>query len=156
MQTLRITAAFYERFMTHVEKRGDGCWIWTGTVARSGYGALTSRPLFGKQTQLAHRVSYRMWKNAAIPAGYNLDHLCRNPKCVNPQHLQAVPFAVNTRRGKVAKLSAVDVLNIRTEYIPGVTKQADIAKKYGVHPAHISRIANSRFWGTIHARFERT
>jgi hypothetical protein len=35
-----------------------------------------------------------------IPDGLTLDHLCRNRRCVNPAHLEAIPHSENIRRGK--------------------------------------------------------
>lgn len=47
----------------------------------------------------AHRVSY-LWGKGEIPTGLDLDHLCRNRACVNPDHLEAVSRSVNLLRGK--------------------------------------------------------
>ena|SRR3990167_6803542 len=154
-RTLRVPVDFFERFLAQV-RRGQAleCWTWIGAIAPSGYGALNCRELFGKETQLAHRVSYWMWKGK-IPRGLCLDHTCGNRQCVNPAHLQAVPSAVNSRRGKATKLTGAQVRQIRARYIPHVTKQGKLAKEYGVHPAHISRIVNKKLWREIHASFER-
>jgi hypothetical protein len=47
----------------------------------------------------AHRAAYIAIKGA-IPDGCEIDHLCMNRCCVNPDHLEAVPHALNIRRGK--------------------------------------------------------
>lgn len=61
-----------------------------------GYGCV-AEPQTNRML-LAHRVSYEI-ANGPIPDGMVLDHLCRNPACVNPAHLDAVPQRENVRRG---------------------------------------------------------
>lgn len=46
----------------------------------------------------AHRVAYEIVKGP-IPKGLQIDHLCRVPACINPNHLEAVTAQVNTLRG---------------------------------------------------------
>lgn len=87
-----------ERFWKKVEKT-ETCWIWTGCKS-NGYGNLRRQ---GKGF-LAHRVSYEMAKGV-IPDELVLDHLCRNPACVNPDHLEAVPMLVNTLRGRMVEVT---------------------------------------------------
>jgi hypothetical protein len=72
-----------------------GCWVWTGSVRRRGYGRV--RVNGGKQLP-THRVAYEALVGP-IPAGMQLDHLCRVPGCVNPAHLEPVSQAENVRRG---------------------------------------------------------
>lgn len=71
----------------------DGCWEWVGATRGSGYGHLW----FGGRIRPAHQVVYEKAKGA-IPDGLELDHLCRNPSCVNPDHLEAVTHKENMRR----------------------------------------------------------
>ena len=73
----------------------NGCWDWVGALSPLGYGSATGSD--GK-TRKAHRVIYERVKGA-IPAGLELDHLCRNPSCVNPDHLEPVSHRENCRRG---------------------------------------------------------
>ncbi len=71
-----------------------GCWVWNSFLTNKGYGKITS---MGK-TYHAHRLSYEFFKGE-IPDGFVLDHLCRNPKCVNPDHLEIVTMRENILRG---------------------------------------------------------
>lgn len=72
----------------------SGCWEWTAASERLGYGVIT---VLGK-TVRAHRYVYENVVGP-IPDGLVLDHLCRNPPCVNPDHLDPVTQAENMRRG---------------------------------------------------------
>jgi hypothetical protein len=76
-----------------------GCLPWLGAVQSSGYGSVG---LGTGKTALAHRVAYEMARGA-IPAGMTIDHLCRNTLCVNPDHMEVVPRAVNIQRAAAAK-----------------------------------------------------
>jgi len=77
-----------------------GCWIWMGCLnyTTHGYGQYTKRNV-GLKTKLAHRLAYED-KFGPIPKGMFLDHLCRVPECVNPDHLRVVTNAENVRIGR--------------------------------------------------------
>lgn len=98
-----------ERFWEKVNKDGPipvhrpdlgPCWIWEGQRVNSGYGM--TRWWVGKghsnASKLAHRMSYELTKGN-IPVGKQLDHLCRNRICVNPDHLEPVTNKENVLRG---------------------------------------------------------
>lgn len=72
-----------------------GCWEWRAYKVKTGHG----RFRVGKEMKPAHRVAYELIVGP-IPVGLDLDHLCRNPSCVNPAHLEPVTRAVNVMRGE--------------------------------------------------------
>ncbi len=87
-----------ERFFEKIEEGPGGCWLRPYSFTGGGYVQFW---FDGKGTP-AHRWSYEFLR-AEIPAGLQLDHLCRVRHCVNPWHLEPVTAAVNTRRSTVAE-----------------------------------------------------
>jgi hypothetical protein len=71
-----------------------GCWNWTGSVGQNGYGYV-AHPTF--VTEPAHRASYRLFVGR-LKKGMEIDHLCKNRRCVNPAHLEQVTGKENQRR----------------------------------------------------------
>ena len=75
------------------------CWLWAGATWKRGYGRFAVRSETGRQKwHPAHRWAYEEMVSE-IPAGLELDHLCRMHSCVNPYHVDPVPHIVNARRG---------------------------------------------------------
>lgn len=82
--------------LDRVEIDDRGCWLWQLST-NNGYGRFRIPGGSGEQAY-AHRTSYESFVGP-IPAGYQIDHLCRVPRCINPAHLEAVTQAENIRRG---------------------------------------------------------
>jgi hypothetical protein len=74
-----------------------GCWNWGAARTAAGYGSAWDSKR--KAVDYAHRIAYRALV-AEVPAGLELDHLCRVRSCVNPAHLEAVTHSENVRRGE--------------------------------------------------------
>lgn len=83
-----------QRFWSKVNV-AEGCWNWTGSLNSKGYGSIYIRP--GKRIG-AHRLMARLAK-FSIPKGLVSDHLCRNRRCVNPEHIEFVTNRENVLRG---------------------------------------------------------
>ena len=81
------------RLFARCRKDANGCWIWLGHLTQ-GYGRMY---LNGRQIG-AHKAAYEMFIGP-VADGLQLDHLCRNRACVNPEHLEPVPPSVNILRG---------------------------------------------------------
>ena len=88
------------RALLQVTVTDDGCWRWDGSLTSTGYGRIGhgGRVENGGTRERAHRVTYRLLRGP-IPEGTELDHLCRNTRCVNPEHLEPVSHRVNIQRG---------------------------------------------------------
>lgn len=83
-----------ERFWLYVEKGArDECWEWIGTTTPEGHGRLH----VGGRPVSAHRLSLKM-QGVEIPKGFHVHHICENPPCVNPEHLEVVSPADHKRR----------------------------------------------------------
>ena len=84
-----------DRFWAKVEK-SDGCWIWTGAKSLGGYAqvGIDHKVVYG------HRYAYEIARGP-IPDGEQIDHMCHNRACVNPDHLRPVTRSENglNRRG---------------------------------------------------------
>jgi hypothetical protein len=85
-----ITALPEHLFSRIAPEPNTGCWLWFGGATKSGYGSNRGK-----------RVYRTIWEllRGPIPAGLDIDHLCRVRACCNPDHLEPVTRSVNLRRG---------------------------------------------------------
>lgn len=87
-----------ERFAAKVRSQPNGCIEWVGGKTSGGYGVFSDTTGHASHRKvMAHRWSYETARGP-IPHGYDIDHLCRNRACVNPNHLEPVTRQENIRR----------------------------------------------------------
>lgn len=79
-----------ELIRTGYPDRPDECWSWPGYKKPDGYGQIR----FNGRIQYAHRVAYELHVGP-VPGGLVLDHICYEPACFNPCHLEPVTRAQN-------------------------------------------------------------
>ncbi len=94
-------ASLFERLVANTEEPDapTGCWLWTGYKDRWGYGRFNVRTPEGARKRMAHIEMYRQVVGE-VPEGLQLDHLCHNEHCINPDHLEPVTPKENcARRG---------------------------------------------------------
>jgi len=83
------------RFWEKVDKKDENeCWLWQGYKVPRGYGMFWN----GIYSTQAHIVSYRL-NIGEVPEGNVIDHICNNPSCVNPNHLNPTTQQKNVQRG---------------------------------------------------------
>lgn len=97
-----------DKFWERIERTEGECWTWNGPGMGVGYGAFS----FEGRNHYAHRFSYELLVGP-VPPGLELDHLCRNRRCVNPEHLEPVTHRENQLRGET-----VGALNARKTHCP--------------------------------------
>jgi hypothetical protein len=88
----------------------DGCWSWVGAKTKGGhhhYGQFSLQHPFTKPT--AHRIAYEV-VHGPVSDKLEIDHLCLNTLCVNPDHLEAVTQGENRRRAFKVKKQREDDL----------------------------------------------
>ena len=94
---MRITQAMTidERLAHRIKiDEATGCHIWLGHLNSKGYG----QAMIAGKLKLVHRILYER-VNGPIPGGLQIDHLCKEKRCCNPDHLEAVTCHENLMRG---------------------------------------------------------
>lgn len=125
-----------------------GCWNWALGRGPDGYGSTRRKNDAGVYiSQNAHRYMYKKLRGE-IPEGLQLDHLCRNHLCVNPDHLRAVTHQVNTQCGDVAKLLPEQVLWMRQKYKEGIS-YGGLAREFGITTGTASMAVRGITWGNL-------
>lgn len=169
-----LTPEQREMFWARVDRIGEGCWLWGGSVnSQTGYGQLK---IAGRK-YAAHRLSYVL-SFGPIPAhdsyhGLCVCHKCDVRRCVRPDHLflglsrdnardaaakgrtasgsRSGPYThpesvAHGERSPHSKLSLEDVVAIKEKHCTGLYRYKDLAAQFGVSVGAINHILNGRCW----------
>jgi len=135
-----------ERYRVNEERTYNGtpCWEWLLAISKYGYGI----DYINGNNVRAHIASWER-VNGKVPENHDLDHLCRNRRCINPDHLEPVTRAVNIQRGNGAKLNAETVREIRQRYADGNITLKQLEDEYGVSDSAIGSMIRGKSWTNI-------
>jgi len=133
------------------------CWEWQGATNRDGYGRFKN----GRKLERAHAML--LWWSTGNKPSYIM-HICDNPCCVRPSHLQEGTPTLNIidayKKGRrpdctpkatshyKSRFTTEDIISIRTRYALGET-QKSIGDSYGVTGSHISQIIKGKLYSSI-------
>ena len=142
MKQRRITEANYT-----VDARGyeTPCWIYKNPRSPRALGQYNHIRINGKQVYV-HRAMYEQ-EVGPIPDGLVLDHLCHQPPCIRPDHLDPVTDAINVQRGRHGRLDRESVLAIRHEQ--GNVSARFLSEIFEVDQSLIYLIWNRKIWRNV-------
>lgn len=152
-------------FWAYVEKT-TGCWIWTGSRDKMGYGRYRGVKYRLSPCALAHRISWLIEHGSLDPSLCVL-HRCDNPPCVRPDHLFLGTKADNTEdmitkgrgnngarpyesrthgtRNAQARINEEQAVAIRKRVLAG-ERQKDLASEYRLSVQAVNAIVKGRSW----------
>ena len=92
----RLNRAEFARLQRQIRIHENECWLWQGPLNSNGYAYSSRGP--GHPKRVVHRILWEHYNDRPVQEGMQLDHLCRQRNCVNPDHFEEVTPSENTRR----------------------------------------------------------
>lgn len=158
----------------YIKQNTFDCWHWSVATDPNGYGVFNP----GKPETLsvkAHRKSYELSKGN-IPDGVQVQHLCNNPTCCNPNHLtlgnqfENIQYAIkhngwdqSGENNNASKLTEDQVRNIHKLFKELLKLHPEwkhwqiispIAQKFGISIYHANEIISGNYWKKVHKEFQ--
>ncbi len=141
-----------QKLWSRVDRTGGGCWEWTGTRTRYGYGDIRVGPRGARRHVHAHRVAWEV-TNGPIPDGLFVCHHCDNRPCCRPDHLflgtnddnLADAKAKGRRLGRIGRLTPEQVRLIRS----AIGTQRALAPLFGVSHSTINCIRRGKLYRAV-------
>ena len=129
------------------ETNDRGCWLWTGTVLKTGYG----RRMVNNRPYGVHRLAAWLWKGMDLDSPLQVLHDCDTPRCYNPEHLTIGTNADNMldmclKGRKMTKATPAIVRAIRADK---KLSHRELGQKYGLAKPTVWSIKTRRTWKHI-------
>lgn len=118
------------------------CWTWQWAKDRHGYGVTWNAE--EKRTVRAHRFMYEQ-EHGHLDLSLDIDHLCRQRDCVNPEHMEPATRAVNAQRGARAVVTPDQVREIRAS----TDTYRALAARFGISHGGIWSIKSGQTWRNV-------
>ena len=153
-----VRAVEYE--LARATPLGD-CLLSHRPGSKSGYPCTAFEFGGPRRTVPVHRI-VMLAKAGPLPEGWETRHLCGNKLCINPAHLVYDSRSENCTdtqhhgRGSFAKLTPVQVADIRRRFVPGKNQwqpgnRNELAAEYGLNPEYLRQLAAGRSWKRVEA-----
>lgn len=125
----RVGLSIAEKIERDTEEGEGGCLVWVGSMDRNGYGRVWHQ---GRHIP-AHRASLQL-SVGEIPDDLVVNHICQNPPCVRPEHLEAVTRGENVQFQR---------------HRGGLPRGVYLIKKYGTYMAKAVKEGQEHYFGTF-------